>query len=296
MSRVGIIMSTYNGGEYVEKQLESIYKQTFKDFTLYVRDDGSDKEFVQELLVLQKKYGFILKLGENVGFLNSFMKMLSETNEQIIAFSDQDDVWLPHKLEKAVSWFDNNWDEENPLLFHSAYDCVDAEGQQLDRFYFPDINYDFRRSITENHYSGFSMLINARLKELMLLGNCKQIDYHDWWAAMIVHAFGIAHSDREVCALHRVHGDNVTTFNIKTRIAWLRQSLKTDTGIHMRVMEFERCFGERLDEGNKEILDMFVFSRYDFKKSLKKCFYPKRWRPIMSSEIVQRFLMLIGKI
>lgn len=298
MKKIAVLLSAYNGDEYVEEQIESIYNQKGVDFQLYVRDDGSTGEFVNKLKKLQQKYPFVLIEGENIGFLKSFFVLLDKvTDADLYAFADQDDIWLENKLLTAQNWFLDNEKQGMPQLYHSAYDIIDDKnGRKIGNFYFPNSNYDFRRSITENHYSGFSMVINATLKEYMLQGNWEKIGYHDWWAAMIVQAFGQGYSDNQVLALHRAHGDNVTTFNMWTRLQWLKKSLCEESDIHKRAMEFQRCFGKQITVSDTQILKMFCAKRYHLGYALKKCFYFKRWRPLLSSEIVMRILMLLGKV
>ena len=297
MKKVAVLLSAYNGAEYIEEQIRSICQQSYPECHLYVRDDGSDRTFVGQLKELQKQYAFTLLEGENIGFVASFMTLLQQvTDADLYAFADQDDIWLPDKIQKAVTWFDTCEDSRKPLLYHSAYDVVDGEGKVVDHFYFGEEGYDFRRSITENHYSGFSMVVNAAMREYMLKGQWNQIGYHDWWAAMIVHAFGMSYSDSEVLALHRAHGDNVTTFNMRTRIQWLHRTLTEESELRKRAVEFERCFGEQLSKPDKKILRLFTDKHYNILHACKKCFYPKRWRPILSSEIVVRVLMLIGRM
>lgn len=316
MSKVAVLLSAYNGKQYIQRQIESIYDQTFHDFQLYIRDDGSDdKQFKELLKELQQKYGFVLIEGHNLGFVKSFMTLLGEVKDEIYyAFADQDDIWLPDKLRYAVEWMEQesskyireqyvigtqvvgNIVEQVPLLYHSAYDIIDNEGKVTGHFYFPNEGYDFRLSITENHYSGFGMVINRKMREMMLKGQSDQIGYHDWWAAMIATGIGCGYFDGRVTALHRAHGKNVTTFNMGTRLRWLKNSLLSEHEIRKRVFEFNRCFGRQLTEGNCKILKLFCTDKYSLRLALKKCFYPKRWRPILSSELVIRFLMLIGKI
>lgn len=302
MSKVAILLSSYNGEQYIKEQIESIYDQTCKDFHLYVRDDGSNEACIELLRDLSRQYGFTLYEGENIGFVASFMWLLRNVKDaEYYAFADQDDIWKADKIEAALSWFDKSIENgvvktNRPALFHSAYEVVDDDGNVIDHFFFPDKGYDFRRSITENHYSGFSMMINKPLRNLMIRGEDDKLGYHDWWAAMIVHAFGVAHSDPEVMALHRAHGGNVTTFNMHTRIKWLIQSLKEESDIHKRSVEFNRCFGDKIKAKDKKYLDMFSFENYNILNAFKKCFYPSRWRPILSSEIMVRVLMLIGRI
>lgn len=299
MSRVAILMSTYNGDQYIQRQIQSIYDQTYQDFILYIRDDGSEPSFRRQLKELQKKYQFKLILGENKGFVGSFMELLDSVKDaELYSFADQDDIWFPEKIQRAVKWFDHLREDQKgkPCLFHSAYDIVDGSGNLIDRFYFRNKGYDFRRSITENHYSGFAMVINQSMRNLMLKGEWNRIGYHDWWAAMIAHGFGVGYSDKKVMAEHVSHGGNVTTFNVKTRMKWLMKSLNEESEIHRRCMEFKRCFGCRLSLENQKILADFTNTHYSITSALRKALYPKRWRPMFSSEIVMRILMLIGKI
>lgn len=294
---VAILMSTYNGEKYIREQIKSIYAQTYKDFQLFVRDDGSERGFVEQLVKLQQEYGFVLEKGKNIGFLPSFMQLLAGVGQaDYFAFADQDDIWYPKKIQTAVEWMESQKDQDKPLLFHSAYDIVDTHGKKIDIFCFDNRGYDFRKSITENHYSGFSMVINGALRAAMLKAEVSELDYHDWWAAMIAHALGAGYFDKQVMACHRSHGDNITTFNLGTRLRWLVDNMAGKSAIQKRAREFKKCFYDMLDEEQKKIIDLFCVENYDLKKSLKKCLYYKKWRSAWSSELVLRFLMLVGKI
>lgn len=310
MCKVAVLMSTYNGREYVEDQIRTIYEQDYSDFTLFIRDDGSNADFVKQLEGLQAKYGFELIKGENLGFVKSFLTLLKSVEGfKYYAFADQDDIWLPEKLSKGVAWFEGEAGayaksqghqvkeiSDLPVLYHSAYEVINMEGDTVDTFYFPNEGYDFRRAITENHYSGFSMIINEKMKKCLLEGRPEYIGYHDWWAAMIAQGFGVGYSDSLVTAMHRAHGDNVTTFNLGTRLKWLWRSLTGEQELHRRAVEFSRCFKDFLPEDKQKQLAWFVYQRYSFGKSIRKCFYPKRWRPVLSSELIMRVLMLFGRI
>ena len=298
MYKIAVLMSTYNGGEYIATQIKSIYRQNYKDFELIIRDDGSAPEFREKLRALKEKYGFRLIEGENAGFLKSFRILLEqETDAELFAFSDQDDKWLPDKLRRAADWYEEHLREDVPQLFHGAYVNVDSDtGRVTEKFCFPETGYDFRRSITENHYSGFAMVVNRRMKEMMLQADFARVDYHDWWAGMIAHAFGEAYSDKKVTAGHRVHGDNVTTFNIRTRMKWLLHTLRTESDIRARCTEFLNCYGALMREEDKKMLCLFTDEKYNLPHALKKAFYPRRWRPLLSSELVMRFLMLLGRV
>ena len=297
MAKTAILLSAYNGGKYIEDQIKSIYQQTDQDFTLIIRDDGSVGEEVKKLEDLQSKYGFELIQGKNLGFLKSFFELLRQAEGyQYYSFADQDDIWLPGKLEAGVKYLESCEDEKKPRFYHCAYDLVDDQMKKVGKFYFSEEGYDFRRTITENHYSGFAMVINQALRKKMLQGDPEKIGYHDWWAGMIVHAMGEVYYDSKVYAYHRSHGDNVTTFNMKTRWKWLRKTLREESEIHKRAVEFKRCFYQELRGKDKNYINLFSGETYSFKNAMKKVCSPKRWRPVLSSELVMRFLMLIGKI
>lgn len=297
MDKVAVLMSTYNGGDYIEEQIKSIYDQTQDGLKLYIRDDGSDPVFVNRLKMLQEKYSFVLYQGENVGFLKSFWWLLDHVKDaEYYSFADQDDIWYPDKTQRAVTWLDAQKKTDVPLLYHCAYLIRnEATGASSD-FYYKEEEYDFRRSITENHYSGFAMVVNQTMRQYMLKGDVSQIDYHDWWAANIVKAFGVAYNDQTVGAIHRAHQENVTRITLKSRIRWVKRMLTQESDIKKRMKEFEHVFGDRLSEKNEKWVKRFAKETYSFPDAVYKCFYPKRFRPVVSSELVLRMLMLIGRV
>ena len=140
MKKVAVLLSTYNGDDYIEEQLDSIYNQQYQDFQLYVRDDGSKKEFIEKLNQLQQEYKFELITGENLGFVKSFMYLLDYVKDaELYAFADQDDIWLEDKLQNAVLWFEQQ-DAGNkiPCLYHGAYDIIDDDRNVIGHFYIPN--------------------------------------------------------------------------------------------------------------------------------------------------------------
>ena len=296
MKKVAVLLSSYNGDAYIEKQIESIMNQSYANVELYIRDDGSDEQFVNQLKQLNEKYNFKLFLGENIGFLKSFFWLLNHVSDaDYYAFSDQDDVWFPDKIADALSWLEQN-EQGLPLLYHGAYEIQDSNGKKLDCFIYPDKGYDFRRSITENHYSGFAMVINRVMRMKILEADAGQLVYHDWWAANIALGLGKAHFSSKVCAVHRAHGNNVTKITLARRISWFFDSMRQESEIHRRMREFKKLFYAQLSSENQRIVNWFADEHYHLLHAIKKCFYPKRWRPVLSSEISMRILMLLGKI
>lgn len=95
-------MPTYNGGKYLREQLDSIYAQTLLPDEVIVVDDCSTDETISILEEYKEKYGLkFFRNDNNLGYNRNFEKAISLCSGDYIALSDQDDIWLPTKLEKS---------------------------------------------------------------------------------------------------------------------------------------------------------------------------------------------------
>jgi glycosyltransferase, family 2 len=118
-----ILLASYNGEKYIGDQLDSIINQTYKNWELIIRDDGSKDETMIILNKYEKKDERIKILRDdkgNLGFLKNFEELLFNAKEEFVLFSDQDDFWLKNKLEKFVEKI-KVLDEKvlsKPLLIH----------------------------------------------------------------------------------------------------------------------------------------------------------------------------------
>jgi len=128
---VAIIMATYNGEKYISDQIKSIQNQTFRDWTLYIRDDGSKDDTVKIINALSdadKRIKIIQDENGNIGFNRNFYELLSKTSEEYVFFSDQDDKWLPQKLERIlVAIKSSEGPDKGPTLVHCDCSVADAE-------------------------------------------------------------------------------------------------------------------------------------------------------------------------
>lgn len=294
---VNVLISTYNGEKYIREQLDSILRQSCKDIKIYVRDDGSSDRTVSILKEYENQNRITLIQGENVGYGRSFYKLLQIADQgDYWSFCDQDDVWLPDKVKWAVEWLGRQ-PETVPALFGNAYELTDETlkttyGVQRS----PRYRLDFRRALTDCVYQGFAMTFNARLRELMLMASENEITSHDWWGMLLAIRFGIHYFDDRIAVKHRRLKSSISGMDMKNRVKWLRNTLKDGhPGIHSCAKEYIRLFGGCSDKESR-YAQWFTFEKYNLKASLCKSFYPGRWRPLLSSEIVIRILMLIGRV
>ncbi|HOV15546.1 MAG TPA: glycosyltransferase, partial [Spirochaetota bacterium] len=125
--KINILMSTYNGEKYLKEQLDSLLNQTYKNIKIYIRDDGSSDNTLNILKEYNKENKINLFVGENIGFVKSFFWLIKNSdNADYYSFSDQDDVWFPGKLEKAINLL-NKYDSQIPTLYFSNFDYYDSE-------------------------------------------------------------------------------------------------------------------------------------------------------------------------
>ena len=105
--KVNIVLSTYNGARFLAEQLESIQKQTFTDWQLLIRDDGSTDttpKIISEFVASDPRIRFINEHDrQNVGVIKNFFTLVKYDVADYYFFSDQDDVWLPDKLATMLA-------------------------------------------------------------------------------------------------------------------------------------------------------------------------------------------------
>lgn len=104
---VDILMATYNGEKYISEQLESIIGQDFKDWKLFIRDDGSKDNTIHIIDNYMKKFPDKIELidnyNRNLGVKLNFGELMKRSKNQYCMFSDQDDVWLPNKISITLN-------------------------------------------------------------------------------------------------------------------------------------------------------------------------------------------------
>src|SRR6056297_807393 len=119
--KVSIAMATFNGQDYIEQQLNSIFSQTVLPDEIVICDDGSTDSTYEICSRLAASAPFSVKIfrnAENLGYTKNFEKALSLCSGEIIFFSDQDDVWYPEKIQKMLEPFKQ--DNDVGLVYSDA--------------------------------------------------------------------------------------------------------------------------------------------------------------------------------
>lgn len=311
MKRIHVLLSAYNGEKYIREQIDSILGQTWENVVLYVRDDGSSDGTLSILREYESEGRLILEAGANVGFIKSFFWLVEHCgNADYYAYADQDDVWLPTKLEMAIERMeaetrrdDGDEDEQLPLLYFSNYDLCD-EGLNFISCAEPETvqkQPNFRNAIVDCMPLGFNSVFNHAAMALMREHIPRYSCGHDWWTYMVCQGMGRVIYDARRTVKHRRTGNNVSAGGmhfIQFQIWRIKKFVVGRYFRNIRIMlaEYWQVYRDRLSEEDRKLLSLFVRRRYNLIAALKKVFYPHMFRQNMVDELMLRFLFLIGRI
>ena len=206
--KVQILMSTYNGEEYIREQLDSILSQSYPDVDILIRDDGSDDDTVRILKEYEERHQNVRAYqGENLGVNKSFFELLRESNTEAayIGFCDQDDYWLPEKIEKAVKQLERI---QGPALYFGAKTLVNQNLEPLGSQQNSHVKPGFGNAVVESICSGCTTLMNRELADIIRGRLPENVIHHDWWCYMAATYLGSVYYDENSYIYYRQHKHN----------------------------------------------------------------------------------------
>lgn len=210
-------MCTYQGEAFLKKQLESIYNQSFKDWSLWISDDGS-KDKTLDIINLFKERQSKVKLvkGPQKGYVINFLSLLAnpEIESDYYAFSDQDDIWETDKLERAVNYL-KSIPSDIPALYCSRTRLIDINDKEIGFSPLFRKKPCLKNALVQNIAGGNTMVFNEAAKQVMSQLNVgMQIPAHDWWSYIAVAACnGRVYYDPYPSVCYRQHGNNLVGSN-----------------------------------------------------------------------------------
>lgn len=307
--KVQILMSTYNGARYIRTQLESIVRQTVEDKTLLIRDDGSTDNTVDILREYQEKFSWIeVYQGNNLGVQKSFFELIEKSDPmaEYVAFADQDDEWLPEKLERAVGKLEMlhlNKKKRIPLLYCGSQIMVNDQLQPI------DVNVSravrkpaFGNALVQNICTGCTAVINQELATLIRDNMPTEIDaivMHDWWLYLTASCFGEVYYDDVPYIRYRQHGKNTHGAILSKRKLFqyrIGQLMKPRGEIYRQVEEFEKRYSYRLGTVHSNLILCLLESKNSLLGRLQVVMKKEYFRQKHSDDLVFRGIVLLGKL
>ncbi|MBE3639010.1 glycosyltransferase [Mangrovicoccus algicola] len=217
MTPLTILLGTYQGAAHLQAQLDSFTAQTHRDWRLVIGDDGSRDATRDIAAAFRDREGRPPRIvpGPGRGFAANFLGLLCDPAEAPghVALSDQDDVWFPDKLERAMALLAQA-DPAIPALACGRTLLTDAALRPLG----PSRrhrHFAFGNALVQNVVAGNTIVMNPAAHRLLRAAGPQAVPYHDWWCYLLVTgAGGRILYDPVPCMQYRQHGGNVQGENL----------------------------------------------------------------------------------
>lgn len=199
--RIDILLGTYNGELYLADQIESILQQTYHDWRLLIRDDGSTdstrdiidryaRKFPSKIFTVCDDKG-------NIGVVANFALLAALATSEYILFADQDDIWLLDKIQRTLYQMvsaESQYGKHVPVLVHSDLLVANEQLEVIYPSFFHQqklnpIKTQLNFLLIQNIVTGCTMMINQALLKAALPIPRGAI-MHDWWFALVASAVG----------------------------------------------------------------------------------------------------------
>lgn len=273
---ITILLATYNGGKYLDHQLNSIVEQSYLNWHLLIRDDhsGDGTMLIVEKYINQYpgKIDIVQNKGSNRGSLFNFNALLeAAADAKYIMFCDQDDEWKPDKIAITFSKMqelEKQLTSACPILVFTNFQYVDEEMNIIKskkNFKINRIkNIQFAQLLAQNPVYGCTTMMNRALAN-KVTSIPTQAENHDYWIALVASIFGCLYYLNEETVLYRQHNKNVSgnfdNNSFKKRV--LRIFIRKDTfkimqGKKRMLMKLKDIYYQQANDNIKSTLNNFM--------------------------------------
>jgi len=303
---VAVLLSTHNGAEHLDHQLESLAQQQGVDLWLAFRDDGSSDP---SRTVVDRWRGRIRVAdgehaapGAPTGIVESYAALLRDpaAAADYVAFCDQDDVWKADKLARAVRRLSLE-DPGRPALYCSRLEIVDAHLRH--RGYSPTMRHPpaFANAMVENIATGCTVVLNRAARDLVVSRPWPGAVLHDWWCYLVVSAFGRVIWDSEATLLYRQHGANAVGTGGGPAQRFLRKVARQLAGgsgdrLARQLAGFLQAHGDALPPGHRELVESWLAARETPGGRWWMARAPEPWRQSPVDDLAYRMLLALGRL
>lgn len=242
MTEISIVLCSYNGANYIREQLESIFRQSVLPDELIVCDDNSSDSTLSVVATCAAVSPFPIRIIRNsatLGYQRNFMKGAAAATGRIVFFCDQDDIWLPNKIESVRRILESN---DVNAVSHD-FSLTDSGGNIIHQSY-------YRYLVNAGHAVEVSIqgcALAYRREIIDKYGWPRSIMGHDLWICLLSSMEKTRRIHPRALILHRIHNNNVKGLWKKDSLA-LRYLRRLWNWISLPKSEFERLIARFGDE------------------------------------------------
>ena len=275
-TQISILLACYNGEKFMSDQLESLFAQTYTNWRVFIRDDGSTDQtvsIINKYAEQDKRITIVETNSRNLGSCQNFATLfnLVRNNFEYIMFCDQDDYWLPFKIEdtlRHMQHFEAQHEKELPLLVYTNFKYTYSNLKEIKskkNFQATKASkVNFAHLLAQNPVYGCTMMLNRQLAA-MVDAIPPQAENHDYWVALVASALGKIAYLKKQTILYRQHSNNISTSYdsdslIKRfkRIFLQRKNLKDARLKIQMAITFKKIYFTLLPDRGKKILDEYL--------------------------------------
>lgn len=292
-----ILLSAKDGAEYLPAQIESIIAQDYRAIRLVVRDDGSEPKTLEILRTLAERGILELEVGKNIGAAASFFDLLKHNcDDDFVFFADQDDVWHPDKVRRAIRSLEQI-PPDVPALYCSRVQVVDE--CLTHKGYSPrwPRTPAFGNALVENVAMGCTTALNKCAANLLASHPLPPAAImHDWWCYLAVSAFGRVIYDPEPSMQYRIHNRNavgLTNSLIENYLARVQRQLHSSIipKLLSQAEAFRETFSDQLRNEHAVLIERLLkISTFSDRLSFTK--EKRLYRQFWIDDILLRLLVL----
>lgn len=277
--KVLVLMSTYNGGDYLTYQLDSLLRQQDVHLRILVRDDGSNDN-TKEILCKYAETGFLeWYSGKNIGPAKSFMDLIFKSSDaDFYAFCDQDDIWDDDKLKQAINFL-LEADKSEPSIYFSNTQLVNNDLSPIKSYPIKYL-FTFGESLLRNPATGCTVVFNSTLRNHLCSYKPSYVSMHDSWAYRVCLAIGGRIFFDEIPHIkYRQHKNNVLGGKKGFLKTWKRRyksfkKSKENTRL-LTVQNLLSGYSTLINPENKKLLENLSNYRKSFRNKLSLFFCSK---------------------
>ncbi len=249
---IAILMATYNGEHYIKEQLDSLSRQTCKDWHLYIHDDGSTDTTptIIKAFAEQNPKVTIMEYESQHGAKDNFLSLLQRVKADYYMFSDQDDVWHESKID--LSWKAMQQQESEhpgkPIIVYTDLFVTDAALNIKEKSFWkasgihPSLLTKFQHLAAATPITGSTMLFNQAAKETVVFPATHATMHDAWITACVLRKGGTIHPIPTPLVYYRQHEANVigaedtSKFTLSYRLRHFNE-MKGQNQLHYKMLQ-----------------------------------------------------------
>ncbi len=300
-TKIQILLSTYNGERYLKEQLDSyLALDNYPDIKVLIRDDGSTDGTREILRDYSSKYGFDIIEGENIGLNASMYELMRNRDKSCgyFSFSDQDDVWLPDKLTRAIDTL-SKASADKPALYAACSNLTDEKLNVTGHTLIPKRKLSFYNAMVQNVCPGHSEVCNKAFMDIFSQIYSEHMMVFDYWAYLLATAAGYVYFDSKPTTLYRQHGSNVIGYQhsfrkaLKVRINRVKTKVSVQNAKQLKALC--DCASEHIAEEYKKEAEKFFSRQRNFFTRLAYLFRSKVYRQTRTETFIFRLMYLFAR-